>query len=295
MRSRRRPTQVADPHGGRLDLRKRFCAPSATPRSVSGKTACGPCGRAGSPPSWDSRSKRRHWRPFPGSLDILQKVSARAGRDEILKMFPPSLQLGFRADAGHGIFSVVLPELLEGEGVAQGVFHCYDVSDSLYACDARAGAVVRAAPGGAPARRRQAARAGRRCRRRPTFYGHETISAEMTREILERLKLPNAVIRDVAHLVTHHMFNYQEEWTDAAVWWLISRVGEGSIKDTIALRRADTRSDVPRERAVLPALGLADFSERVGQVLESGERPSPFHGLRSTGTTSRRASASCCF
>ena len=36
-----------------------------------------------------------------------------------------------------GILGVVLPELLEGDGVAQGSLHCYDVFwHSLHACDA---------------------------------------------------------------------------------------------------------------------------------------------------------------
>ena len=135
---------------------------------------------------------------------------------------------------------MVLPELLEGDGVAQGTFHCYDVFwHSLHACDAapRESLVLRLAALlhdiGKPRAR------GTGPDGRPTFYGHEKVSAAMTEEILERLKLPNVVIKDVAHLVAHHMFNYLEEWSDAAVRRLIARVGEASITDIIALRRAD--------------------------------------------------------
>ena len=87
--------------------------------------------------------------------------------------------------------------------MAQGDFHCYDVfTHSLYACDAAPRAVPRAAPGRAAARRRQAARAAARL---PTGGRRSTATRrsprEMTREILERLRFPTAVIRDVAHLV----------------------------------------------------------------------------------------------
>ncbi|MFD2256677.1 CCA tRNA nucleotidyltransferase [Luteolibacter algae] len=37
------------------------------------------------------------------------------------------------------------------------------------------------------------------------FNGHDTLGAEMTEEILSRLKYPNAVIRDAAHMVSRHM------------------------------------------------------------------------------------------
>ncbi|MBC7980226.1 MAG: CCA tRNA nucleotidyltransferase [Armatimonadetes bacterium] len=37
------------------------------------------------------------------------------------------------------------------------------------------------------------------------FNGHDTLGAEMTETILTRLKYPNAVIRDVTHMVSRHM------------------------------------------------------------------------------------------
>ena len=138
--------------------------------------------------------------------------------------------------------------------MAQGDFHCWDVlTHSFAACDAapRDDLVLRLAallhdvgkpptlatgPGG-----------------RPTFHGHEQRSREMAAALLERLRFPTAVIRDVAHLVGEHMFNYTEEWSDAAVRRLVARVGEGSIDALIALRRADQAGMCPRERRGVPA------------------------------------------
>ena len=62
------------------------------------------------------------------------------------------------------------------------------------------------------------------------------------------------------------MFNYQEEWSDAAVRRLVSRVGEGSIRDIIALRRAD-QIGMCRENAALFPQGLSEFAQRVEAVL----------------------------
>ena len=91
----------------------------------------------------------------------------------------------------------------------------------------------------------------------------------MTEEILLRLKLPNAVVKDVAHLVAHHMFNYQEEWSDAAVRRLIARVGEAKVRDIIALRRADQIGMCRENERTFPE-GLAAFAARVSAVLDAG-------------------------
>jgi len=104
---------------------------------------------------------------------------------------------------------------------------------------------------------------------RPTFYEHERVSAAMAEQILLRLKLPHAVVKDVSHLIAHHMFNYQEEWSDAAVRRLIARVGDEKIKDIIALRRAD-QVGMCRENARTFPEGLANFAARVSAVLEAG-------------------------
>src|SRR5271169_3674948 len=208
---------------------------------------------------------------IPGALDILARVSAERVRDELLKTIQsplPSTGLFLMKDTG--ILGVILPELLEGVGVTQGSLHCYDVfTHSLYACDAapaeslllRMAALLHDV--GKP-RVRAVDPEGR-----PTFYEHERVSASMTEEILSRLKLPNAVVKDVSHLVAHHMFNYQEEWSDAAVRRLIARVGEGTIKDIIALRRAD-QIGMCRENAHTFPEGLAAFAARVSAVLEAG-------------------------
>ncbi len=205
---------------------------------------------------------------IPGALDVLARVSAERVRDEILKTLEaPVPSVGLMLMRETGILGVVLPELLEGVGVTQGTLHCYDVfTHSLYACDAapRESVVLRLAALlhdiGKPRVRAEEADG------RPTFYTHERVSAQMAEEILVRLKLPNAVIRDVTHLVAHHMFNYQEEWSDAAVRRLIARVGEGVIDDLVALRRAD-QIGMCRENAQAFPEGLALFAERVAAVL----------------------------
>ncbi len=262
---------VADPHGGRRDLRDGIIRAIGDPSErfredgLRPLRACRFAAQLGF--SVDEATRKA----IPGSLDVMAMVSAERVRDEILKVLQtamPSVGISLMKDTG--ILRVVLPELLEGDGVAQGSFHCHDVLwHSLYACDAapRESLVLRLSAllhdVGKPRTR------GTGPDGRPTFYGHEKVSADMTRSILERLKLPNATIKGVVHLVAHHMFNYQEHWSDAAVRRLIARVGESAIDDIIALRRADQVGMCPQNAGYFPQ-GLAEFAERVAEVLDSG-------------------------
>src|ERR1035437_816598 len=71
------------------------------------------------------------------------------------------------------------------------------------------------------------------------FHNHESVGAVMARDYLGRLHAPRVLQERVAHLVLHHMFMYQPNWTDAAVRRFIGKVGPGSIGDLLALRAAD--------------------------------------------------------
>jgi len=260
--------RVEDPHSGRADLRKRIIRAIGDPGERFREDGLRPLRACRFAAQLGFAVDGPTLRAIPASLDILAKVSAERVRDEILKILEsPVPSVGFGLMKETGILSVVLPELLEGDGVAQGSLHCHDVLwHSLYSCDA--------APAGSLVLRLAALlhdvgkprTLGHGPDGRPTFHGHESVSEEMTRSILERLKLPNAVIRDTAHLVAHHMFNYQEEWSDAAVRRLVSRVGEQSIRDIIALRRAD-QIGMCRENAMVFPQGLSEFAQRVDAVL----------------------------
>ncbi|HTZ50668.1 MAG TPA: HD domain-containing protein [Spirochaetia bacterium] len=262
--------RVEDPHDGRGDLKRRLIRAIGDPAERFHEDGLRPLRACRFAAQLGFEVDPATLAAIPAALDVLARVSAERVRDEILKILEsPVPSVGFALMKQSGILSVVLPELLEGDGVAQGPLHCYDVLwHSLYACDAAPAdsLVLRLAAllhdVGKP-RTRGTAPDGR-----PTFHGHEKVSEEMTRAILERLRLPNAVIKDTAHLVAQHMFNYQEEWSDAAVRRLVSRVGEGSIKDLLALRRAD-QLGMCRENARYFPQGLSDFAHRVDSVLSA--------------------------
>jgi tRNA nucleotidyltransferase (CCA-adding enzyme) len=96
------------------------------------------------------------------------------------------------------------------------------------------------------------------------FYGHDTLSAEMADKILRRLKFSNQFRKEVIHLIRNHMFNYTQEWSDAAVRRFISRIGTPSIHNLILLREADHYGATVEVR---PKPILSELIDRVDSFL----------------------------
>ena len=190
--------RLIDPHDGRKDLARGIIRAIGDPSERFREDGLRPLRACRIASQLDFNVEEVTRDAIPGALDILSRVSAERVRDELVKILESPLpSRGLILMKETRILTVVLPELLEGVGVAQGDLHCYDVfTHSVHACDAapssslalRLAALLHdvgkprslaPGPGG-----------------RPTFYGHDKVSAEMTEAILMRLKMPNAVIRE---------------------------------------------------------------------------------------------------
>ncbi|AEE16797.1 CCA tRNA nucleotidyltransferase [Treponema brennaborense] len=194
----------------------------------------------------------------PRAKEKTAGVSIERFRDEFVKMLKaPQPSLALRLMEDTGMLRLFLPELAACRGVEQADargFHRFDVLDHLlYACDgapARKLEVRLAAlfhDAGKPAvkrteiRERVSDRAGEPPPAETiyTFYNHETVSASITKNVLERLRFPNALTTAVCHLVKNHMFHYESSWTDAAVRRFLVRVTPQAVEDLFDLRIAD--------------------------------------------------------
>jgi tRNA nucleotidyltransferase (CCA-adding enzyme) len=71
------------------------------------------------------------------------------------------------------------------------------------------------------------------------FHQHEFVGEAKARAILRRWRFPKDVVAEVAHLIRHHMFWYQEQWSGSAVRRFIRKVGLERIPALFELRRAD--------------------------------------------------------
>lgn len=171
---------------------------------------------------------------------LIESVSAERVRDELTKLLELANEpsRGFIFMHEEGILPFILPELDATFGEEQNEFHPDDVfMHSLKSCD-RARPVLHA---------RWSALLhdiGKKEMKkvvdgRTVFYRHEEASARDADAILERLRYPRELRKQVVSLILHHMFNVTDDWSDAAVRRFIVRAGPENLDDLLALREAD--------------------------------------------------------
>ena len=201
-----------------------------------------------------------------GALEISAKVSMERVRDEIEKIIASDKpSIGFILMEKTGLLSLFLPELAACKEIDQKGFHKFDVLEhSLLACDY-------AAKMNYPPDIRIAALLhdiGKPTTRKLdesgiwTFYQHEAESEKLTRQIMLRLRYPNAMTDTVCHLIKEHMFHYTDEWSDAAVRRFIVRCSETNLEKIYQLRRADAYATAASEPGPTFLLPLAHRVEK---------------------------------
>ncbi len=169
----------------------------------------------------------------------IDMVAKERIRDELLKILmvkKPSI--GFNMMRKLDLLKRILPELVEGYRKRQNNYHKYTIyRHTMETVDAinddpilRLSALFHdiAKP-----------RVREKINGKWRFFGHATLSAELTKEIMVRLKFSNEWINRVTHLIAHHMFDYKQELSDKAVRQFIKRIGADNVGCLIALRRAD--------------------------------------------------------
>ena len=171
--------------------------------------------------------------------EAIDRVAKERIRDELLRILvvkKPSS--GFNLMRKTGLLKGILPELLEGYRKRQNNYHKFTIyrhtMETVDAIDKN------------PVLRLSALfhdiakpRVRKKIEGKWRFFGHTKVSAELTREIMMRLKFSNEWTSRVTSLVANHMFDYKMELSDRAVRRFIKRIGADNIDDIISLRRAD--------------------------------------------------------
>ncbi|MGI6423448.1 MAG: CCA tRNA nucleotidyltransferase [Candidatus Dojkabacteria bacterium] len=185
------------------------------------------------------------------ALPVAKQVSMERIRDEFMKLLlnSPKPSVGIELMRESGLLSIFLPELVEGYGVEQKLYHVHDVYwHSLNTCDKAEDSVKLAALLHDIAKPRTDMGNGH-------FYGHDTVGAEMVEDIMKRMRFPKSEIERVKSLVRNHMFYYPHlderrgkdipltQWSDSAVRRFLKRVGQENVEDLFKLRIADASSN----------------------------------------------------
>ena len=174
---------------------------------------------------------------------LIKNIAQERIRDELVKILTtPQAAEGIDLLREASLLRFIIPELLDGYGVAQNLHHIYDVyTHNLKSLETAAkknyNLIVRLAALlhdiGKPKAKRGEGETS-------TFYNHQIIGARMAKKILERLKFSREVIRRVILLIRNHMFVYDVDRVKASgVRRVIRKVGLENIQDLINLRVAD--------------------------------------------------------
>lgn len=269
--------ELYDPFGGTTDLELKVVRAVGTPLErfkEDGLRAFKAC-RMASQLQFDIESET--FDAIRGALPVAKQVSMERIRDEFMKMLlhSPKPSIGIDLMRKTGLLEIFLPELLEGYGVEQKLFHAHDVyKHSLETCDVAPDRIKLAALLHDVAKPRKDMGNGH-------FYGHDTLGAEMTEEIMKRMKFSRDDIKRTSTLVRNHMFYYphvqegmseeevkkveEKEWTDSAIRRFIARVGEENLEDLFSLRIADATAN---PKSAFQPEEISVLQQRISEVRE---------------------------
>ena len=215
------------------------------------------------------------------SADRLAIISAERIRAEFVKIvMSPNASMGLEMLRETRLLDQFAPELAAMHGVAQNIYHLYDVwthsLKTLELIPPDSGMILRLV-----ALLHDIGKVETRSideHGTAHFYRHEAVGAEIARHVLRRLRFSNAVISRVSFLICMHLRvgEYSAQWSDAAVRRLIRDAGD-SLDDLVELTAADKGAGNP----AMDHVDLHAFRDHVNRVREklSGQKiGSPLDG-----------------
>jgi len=181
--------------------------------------------------------------------DLIKNISQERIRDEFIKIImSKNSASGILMLQKFNLLKNIIPELEEGINCEQGGEHIYDVwnhllnalqhsADKNWPLEIRLSALFHDI--GKPRSRREISKKIL-SKKRFTFYGHEVVSARISKKILERLKFSKKEIELIEKLVRNHMFFSDTELiTLSAVRRIITKVGVENIWALMNVRECD--------------------------------------------------------
>jgi len=175
------------------------------------------------------------------SLNTFRQVAIERIQAEWVKiMSAPVPSRAFRLMASTGLLEATVPEMIPMIGCPQNRYHEFDVWDHTLA-------VLDAVPPNLALRlaalfhdvAKPLVRGMHPVSGDGIFYNHEVVGADMTRDILNRMRFSNEVRDQVVHLVRHHFIRYELGGSASSIRRWVRRVGLENVTDLCILARAD--------------------------------------------------------
>ena len=232
---------IIDPYGGRRDLSLRLIRAVGDPseRFLEDPVRLLRAVRLATEFAYKIETKTQQ--TVSAMAERLNSVAEERIRDELLKILvSPRPSRGFHLMRNTGLLMHVIPELLEGYRKKQDATHRFTIYKHIMETmdhvdpDPILRLTALFHDIGKPRVRRKVKGVFR-------FLGHEKVSADMSKEIMARLKFSKKMISRVTNLVNLHMaaVGYHEGWRDNALRRLIRRVGSEDMDHFLLFRRAD--------------------------------------------------------
>jgi len=244
-------TELIDPFSGEKDLEARIIRTVGNPDERFSEDALRLTRAVRLAIELDFKIETRTREAIKKNAGLIRAIARERIRDEFIKiLMAPEAQKGMELLEEFGLLQYIAPELREGIGISQNKHHKYTVWEhGLYSLGFAASenyslAVRLAALFHDIAKPRTKTGEGPDSH----FYGHDGLSAKITKALLERLCFPREEIEKVVTLVRLHMFKADpEEITESAVRRTIRSAGPENIWELINLRTADRiGSGVPK-------------------------------------------------
>jgi poly(A) polymerase len=234
--------EVLDFVGGRADLEARVVRAIGDPRARFAEDKLRLLRAVRFATTVPARIEPATWDAVRAMASEITAVSWERVRVEVTKILVSGRAAhGFRLLAESGLLAAVLPEVAATAGVEQPPeFHpegdvfvhtmlALEHFDALPERPAELGLAVLLHDVGKPRTFERADRI--------RFNGHDKVGAEMTRDILQRMRYPNATIDETEELVARHMAFVQiREWREAK---LRRFLGSPLAERHLALHRVD--------------------------------------------------------
>lgn len=243
--------EVIDPYDGKNDLENKLIKTVEDPQRRFEEDALRLMRAVRFATELDFKIEKETAKAIKEKSDSLKDIANERIRDELVKIMKSDrADQGIRLLEEMSLLEHIIPELREGIDCDQAGHHIYTVwehnvrslkyaAENDYTLENRMASLLHDV--GKPRTKEGKGEDA-------TFYNHEVVGGEMTKEILERLKFPKDFVKKVSHLVRHHLFYYNVgEVTESGVRRFIKRVGIENIDDLVQVRKADRiGSGVPK-------------------------------------------------